>query len=121
METEEKYLTSYDFERELLKLPAKCRKLTSKTSKEKVKELFKKYDCLIAYNEESLGRERKEVRRLRNICDALKTGTVKYDGGYFMISEILRIKVTNGGVVVYFKNCTEQSFVKEYEWLEGLF
>jgi hypothetical protein len=121
METEQKYLTRWTFEQEMLKIPAKCRKLTNKTSKEKVKELFKKYEFLISYNKETVKHHEKKADRLECICNALKRGTVKYDGGFFMISEILRIKVNEENVVVFFKNGTEQSFVKHYEWLNDLF
>lgn len=114
-------LTRYGFEQEMLKIPAKCRRLSSKTSKQKVKDIFDKYEDLIAYNKDCADRPHKEVVRLRNICNALKSGTIKYDCGFCMVSEILRVDVRKENVVVYFKNGTEQSFVKEFEWMIDLF
>ena len=107
-------LTRYGFEQEMLKIPAKCRRLSSKTSKQKVKEIFDKYEDLIAYNKDYADRLHNEARRLRNICNALKSGTIKYDGGFCMVSEILRVDVKKENVVVYFKNGTEQYFTEKF-------
>lgn len=68
METNNKDLTSWDFTRDLLKLPAKCRKLTSKTSKEKVREILKKYDFLISYNKLDAERYEKKSQRLEKFA-----------------------------------------------------
>ena len=121
MEKESYEWDKWTFKDEMLKIPAKCRRLTSKTSRQKVEDLFEKYECLIAPTKGYFEFYQIKAKRLQRICDSLKTGTVRYDGGFFMISEILRIKVTQDNVVVFFKNGTEQSFVQDYEWLQDLF
>jgi hypothetical protein len=120
MENQE-LLTSCSFRQEVLKIPAICKKLTNKTSKEKIKKIFDKYDFLISYNKHSKGFYELKANRLELICNALKSGTVKYNGGFFMISEILRIQENPNDITVFFKNGVEQSFSKKFEWLNDLF
>jgi SAM-dependent MidA family methyltransferase len=124
MKTEQENLTSWTFEREMLLIPAKCRKLTNKTSKEKVKQLFEKYNFLISYNKyskESTERCEKKIYRLEKICNALKRGTINYDYGFLAISEISQVQVTKTNVIVFLKNGKEVSFVSDFEWLSDLF
>ena len=121
MDAKENELTRWTFQQELLKIPAKCRKLTSKTSKQKVNEIWEKYEFLISYSERAQKFNEKEFDSLKNVCQALKTGSVKYINGFFLVSEILRISVEKDAVIVHFKNGKELSFVKEYAWLKDLF
>lgn len=114
-------LTRYTFESELLKIPAQCKKLTNKTSKEKIKAIFKKYDFLIGFSKESIQREEKRSTELKYICNALKSGIVHYEGGFFKICEILRVKMISEKIIVFFKNGTELSCSKDFEWLLNLY
>jgi hypothetical protein len=124
MKTEQENLNIWTFKRELLLIPAKCRKLSSKTSKEKVNELYEKYRFLISFDKddaESTEKCKKQIKRLEKICKSLKSGTVNYDGGFLVISEIAQVQVTKTNVIVFLKNGKEVSFVSDFEWLSDLF
>ena len=111
----------WNFKNELLKIPAKTKKLTNKTARLKVEEVLKKYEKLISYNENQKNRYEKMYFELQKIFDAKKSGIIKYDGGWFLVSEILKIKVKNETVIVTFKNNSEMNFTMDFEWILKLY
>ena len=119
--SEQEELNKWDFERELLKIPAKCRKLTNKTAKEKVREVLEKYDDLICFTKESRDFHINESNKYKNICEAFRSGVVRYKGGFFMVNEISTVTVSELSVIVSFKNGKEKSFTNDFKWLENLY
>lgn len=113
-------LNKWELRRELLSIPSKSKKLKLATAKEKVRGILDKYDDLISYSAESKDQYREECYALRNIIEAMKTGIVKYEGGFFRVSEVERVKITDSNVTVYYKSGTEQNFVIAFTWLKGL-
>lgn len=116
----ENNLTRWDFRAEIMKLPAKCKRLTSKTSRVKADELFYKYFDLILYDKETLTRASEEIKRLENIIESLKTGKVKYKGGFFVISEISSTKLEEDAFYITFKNGEKMSFDNQFKWVNDL-
>ena len=97
----------WNFKNELLKIPAKTKKLTN--------------EKLISYNENQKNHYEKMYFELQKIFDAKKSGIIKYDGGWFLVSEILKIKVKNETVIVTFKNNSEMNFTMDFEWILKLY
>jgi hypothetical protein len=120
---EQKNISRYDFYEELLLLPAKCKNVTDKTARKKVKEFWNKYHDLLYYSSAYREMEEEKLLKLQNVCNSLKSGVVRFDGGFLMVSEIVKVKVDkkNDIVVVDLKNSQSVNLVMTYKWLEYLF
>lgn len=114
---EERVLTCYDFKRELLSIPSKSKKLKLSTAKKKVLDIFEKYDDLISYTREDKLRYQDRYFESTKVIQAMKKGIVEYEGGFFRVSEIERVKVTDKNVVVNFKSGTSDVFTNDFTWL----
>jgi hypothetical protein len=120
---EQKNISRYDFYEELLLLPAKCKNVTDKTARKKVNEFWNKYHELLHYSSAYRQMEEEKLLKLQNVCNSLKSGVVRFDGGFLMVSEIVKVKVDkkNDIVVVDLKNSQSVNLVMTYKWLEYLF
>ena len=110
----------YGFLRELKSIPAMSKKLKITTAKRKVEAIYDKYSDLISYDVESKERFRQMYRDLEKVVEAMKTGVVNYNGGFFRVSEIERITFTETNIKVYFKSGCEDNFSKDFDWLKKL-
>jgi len=118
----EKKLTRWDFQRELLKIPAATKKIKeNRIARKKVQEVFDKYENLISYNSSDKEYYQGLYETKDKLCKALKSGIIRFDGGFLLVEQISNVKKTENNISVFLKNGNDLRLSLEFEWILDLF
>ncbi|NLN26349.1 MAG: hypothetical protein GX163_12050 [Bacteroidetes bacterium] len=121
----EKELTKWDFKDELRAMAASCIGVKEATAKKKASALFKKYDEIIAWSKTDNDYYRDQYRRIRNMFDALKSGSVNYVSGkregVLLIKDIEQVEVREKDVLLTTKTGREIELSNDFEYLKDIF
>jgi hypothetical protein len=121
----EEKLTKWDFEKELKSMAVSCIGVKEATAKKKASALFKKYDEIIAWSKTDSDYYRDQYRRIRNMFDALKSGSVNYVSGkregVLLIKDIEQVEIREKDVLLTTKTGREIELSNDFEYLKDIF
>ena len=120
----EQKITKWEFERELLNLPAQCKKVKGLTARKKARELFNKYREIISDSKENMEYYEKKYRRIEKMFSVLKSGVVTYSKGEItgsiLLKEIEIVEVSKYDVLFIMKNGLDLDMDKSFEYVKEL-
>jgi DNA-binding LytR/AlgR family response regulator len=122
---ETKYLTKWEFEKELKKMAVSCIGVKEDTAKKKASNIFKKYDEILAYSKSDKEYYENEYRKIKNMFDTLKSGVIKYtrdkDVGKFLLKDIEQVEIREKYVLLITKTGREITLGHDFNYLKELF
>lgn len=123
---EEKELSKWDFEKELKTMAVSCIGVKEDTAKKKASKIFKKYYEILAYSKSDKEYYEKEYRKIKNMFDTLKSGTVYYIRGeelkgVLLIRDIEQVEVRKTDVLIITKTGREIIMGSDFKYLKELF
>ncbi len=121
----EEELTKWGFKDELRAMAVSCIGVKETTAKKKASALFKKYDEIIAWSKTDNDFYKENYRRIRNMFDALKSGSVNYVSGkregVLLIKDIEQVEVREKDVLLTTKTGREIELSNDFEYLKDIF
>ena len=122
---EKELITKWKFLNEVKSIAVSCIGLKPNTVNKKVNAIFKKYDEIISYNEESKNIYEVLYNDIKVKYDTLKSGIIKYEQfnskGIIILKDIQQVEVQSNGVLIILKSGREIKCSKSFEYLLELF